>query len=128
MASQDRVRASIQRDSDQEDSYRPQSQASANPRTRHSYADLKAILGFSNRYTFDDVSSILVRHIELHGDLNGTQFANLFKRQFPEITKYSNFSAEGRRLLDDALDCLFNLMDTDKDGFVDEEELVSGVR
>jgi len=55
-------------------------------------------------------------------------FANLFKRQFPEITKYSNFSHEGQQLLDDALQCLFNLMDTDRDGFVDEEELVSGIR
>ena len=31
-------------------------------------------------------------------------------------------------MLDDALDCLFNLMDGDRDGFVDEEELVSGIR
>lgn len=89
---------------------------------------MKAILGFSARYTFDDVSQLLVRHIQLHGDLNASQFAALFKRQFPEITKYSNFSAEGQRLLDDALDCLFNLMDTDRDGFVDEEELVTGIR
>ena len=35
---------------------------------------------------------------------------------------------EGQRLLDDALDCLFNLMDGDRDGLVDEEELVSGIR
>ena len=52
----------------------------------------------------------------------------MFKRQFPEICKYANFSPEGQHLLDDALDCLFNLMDTDRDGFVDEEELVSGIR
>ena len=95
---------------------------------RRSYADLKGILGFSNRYTFEDVSSLLVRHIQLHGDLNSQQFCNLFKRQFPEINKYSNFSSEGSRLLDDALDCLFNLMDCDRDGFVDEEELVTGIR
>ena len=95
---------------------------------KRSYADLKQILGFSNRYTFDDVSALLVRHIQLHGDLNASQFATLFKRQFPEITKYSNFSPEGQRLLDDALDCLFNLMDGDRDGYVDEEELVTGIR
>ena len=69
-----------------------------------------------------------MRHIQLHGDLNSQQFAALFKRQFPEITKYSNFSAEGQHLVDDSLDCLFNLMDEDRDGYVDEEELVSGVR
>ena len=64
----------------------------------------------------------------MHGDLNALQFANLFKKQFPEITKYSSFSSEGQRLLDDALDCLFNLMDGDRDGYVDEEELVTGIR
>jgi len=37
---------------------------------KRSYEDLKQILGFSNRYTFDDVSTLLVRHIQLHGDLN----------------------------------------------------------
>ena len=52
----------------------------------------------------------------------------MFKRQFPEITKYANFSSEGQKLTDDALECLFNLMDADRDGFVDEEELVSGLR
>ena len=31
-------------------------------------------------------------------------------------------------MLDDALDCLFNLMDGDRDGYVDEEELVTGIR
>ena len=71
---------------------------------------------------------MLVRHIQLHGDLNITQFGNLFKRQFPEICKYANFSTEGQHLLDDSLDCLFNLMDSDRDGFVDEEELVTGIR
>lgn len=69
-----------------------------------------------------------MKHIQLHGDLNAQQFANLFKRQFPEISKYASFSTEGQRLLDDALDCLFNTMDVDRDGLVDEEELVSGIR
>ena len=31
-------------------------------------------------------------------------------------------------MLEDSLDCLFNLMDSDRDGFVDEEELVTGIR
>lgn len=60
VASQDRVRASIQRDNDTvttEVNERP----SIAP--RRSYEDLKQILGFSNRYTFDDVSTLLVRHI-----------------------------------------------------------------
>lgn len=125
VASQDRVRASLQRENDTihtDFNDRP----TAAP--RRSFDDLKQILGFSNRYTFDDVSTLLVRHIQLHGDLNNHQFGNLFKRQFPEITKYANFSAEGQRLLEDALDCLFNLMDVDRDGYVDEEELVSGIR
>lgn len=30
---------------------------------QRSYEDLKQILGFSNRYTFDDVSNLLVRQI-----------------------------------------------------------------
>ena len=60
VASQDHVRASIQRDNDTvttEVNERP----SIAP--RRSYEDLKQILGFSNRYTFDDVSTLLVRHI-----------------------------------------------------------------
>lgn len=127
VASQDRVRASMQRESGTslQTDFEPERQSNV---PRRSYADLKGILGFSNRYTFEDVSSLLVRHIQLHGDLNSQQFCNLFKRQFPEINKYSNFSSEGSRLLDDALDCLFNLMDCDRDGFVDEEELVTGIR
>ena len=127
VASQDRVRASMQRESvtSLQTDFEPERQSNV---PRRSYADLKGILGFSNRYTFEDVSSLLVRHIQLHGDLNSQQFCNLFKRQFPEINKYSNFSSEGSRLLDDALDCLFNLMDCDRDGFVDEEELVTGIR
>ena len=31
-------------------------------------------------------------------------------------------------MLEESLDCLFNLMDADRDGFVDEEELVTGLR
>jgi len=30
---------------------------------KRSYADLKGIMGFSNRYTFSDVSNLLVRHL-----------------------------------------------------------------
>ena len=30
--------------------------------------------------------------------------------------------------MDESLECLFNLMDVDRDGLVDEEELVSGIR
>ena len=52
----------------------------------------------------------------------------MFKRQFPEINKYAKFSSEGQKLTDDALECLFNLMDVDRDGYVDEEELVTGLR
>ena len=71
---------------------------------------------------------MLVRHISLHGDLNNQQFAALFKKHFAEIKKYGEFSAEGARLLEESLDTLFNLMDTERDGVVDEEEIEAGLR
>jgi len=66
VASQDRVRTSIERErgldtiqSEQND--RTKSILAKAP--KRSYEDLKQILGFSNRYTFDDVLNLLVKHI-----------------------------------------------------------------
>ena len=72
VASQDRLRGSMQRERGGETiqtDFAPIRTTGAGGQ-RRSYSDLKEILGFSNRYTFDDVSSLLVKHIQLHGDLN----------------------------------------------------------
>ena len=95
---------------------------------KRSYEDLKSILGFSNRYTYEDVADQMTKTITMHGDLNLTNFKNLFVRQFPEINKYAQFSKEGANLLDEALECLFNLMDEDRDGYVDQDELMAGLK
>ena len=70
----------------------------------------------------------MCRHIGLHGDLNSNQFAALIKKHCPEIKKYGEFSAQGARLLEESLDNLFNLMDTERDGVVDQEEMEDGLR
>ena len=70
----------------------------------------------------------MCRHIGLHGDLNSNQFAALIKKHCPEIKKYGEFSAQGARLLEESLDNLFNLMDTERDGIVDQEEMEDGLR
>ena len=95
---------------------------------KRSYEDLKNILGFSNRYTYEDVADQMMRNISLHGDLNLNNYKTLFIRQFPEINKYAQFSQEGKNLLDEALECLFNLMDTDRDGYVDQQEMLTGLK
>ena len=59
---------------------------------KRSYEDLKNILGFSNRYTYEDVSDQMMKSINLHGDLNLKNYKALFIRQFPEINKYAQFS------------------------------------
>ena len=59
---------------------------------RKSYEDLKNILGFSNRYTYEDVVNQVTKTVNMYGDLNLTNFKSLFIRQFPEINKYAQFS------------------------------------
>ena len=45
-----------------------------------SYADLKNILGFSNRYTYEDVAEQVFRTVNMHGDLNLNAYKGLFIR------------------------------------------------
>ena len=48
-------------------------------------------------------------------------------KTFPEISKVSTASKDGKYLIEESMNCLFNLMDPDKDGFVDSLELGIGL-
>lgn len=69
----------------------------------------------------------MLRQMEISGDLTLNSFRQLFMKTFPEISKVATASKEGKYLIEDSMGCLFNLMDTDKDGFVDSLELGLGL-
>ena len=48
-------------------------------------------------------------------------------KTFPEISKVSTASKDSKYLIEESMNCLFNLMDPDKDGFVDSLELGIGL-
>jgi Ca2+-binding EF-hand superfamily protein len=48
-------------------------------------------------------------------------------KTFPEISKVLTASKDGKYFIENSMNCLFNLMDSDKDGFVDSLELGIGL-
>ncbi len=52
---------------------------------------------------------------------------NFFMKTFPEISKVATASKDGKCLIEESINCLFNLSDPDKDGFVDSLELGIGL-
>ena len=46
---------------------------------------------------------------------------------FPEIQDVQNFSREGKTLIDDAINCLFNAFDTDQTGRITFKKLNAGL-
>ena len=90
VASQKRLMDSIEREEQMRQSAGSKRGNSFGP--KRSYEDLKNILGFSNRYTYEDVCDKILQQINLHGDLNLNSFKSLFIRQFPEINKYAKVS------------------------------------
>ena len=92
------------------------------------YEDVKQVFAFRDRYTAQEVFGVMRPQVELHGDLTLPKFRSLMQRQFPQLTKMINFSDEGKRVTTDALDLFFNLMDTDRDGYVDVDDLEVGLK
>lgn len=60
---------------------------------------------------------------EKSSDFSLIQFKTLFCKYFPEINKVADFER-----LDQTLECLFMLMDEDRDGWVDIDEFERGLK
>ncbi len=46
---------------------------------------------------------------------------------FPEIDRVRNFSEEGNKLIDDALNCLYNAFNNDNKGYLSYKKLCEGL-
>ncbi len=97
----------------------------ANARTN--FDELRKILGINDGYNYEEVSEFMLKQMEISGDLTPNSFRQLFMKTFPEISKVATASKDGKYLIEESMNCLFNLMDPDKDGFVDSLELGIGL-
>jgi hypothetical protein len=97
----------------------------ANARTN--FDELRKILGINDGYNYEEVSEFMLKQMEISGDLTPNSFRQLFMKTFPEISKVATGSKDGKYLIEESMNCLFNLMDPDKDGFVDSLELGIGL-
>ncbi len=84
-------------------------------------------MGIDDGYNYEEVSEFMLKQMEISGDLTPNTFRQLFMKTFPEISKVSTASKDGKYLIEESMNCLFNLMDPDKDGFVDSLELGIGL-
>lgn len=65
--------------------------------------------------------------VEDNQSLTRPAFATVIHSIFPEIQRVQKFSREGKILIDDALNCLFNAFDSDRSGRITYRKLCSGL-
>jgi Ca2+-binding EF-hand superfamily protein len=65
--------------------------------------------------------------MEIHSQLNQTTFRQMLIKTFPEIARVIT-AKDGRKHVDECMVDLFQLMDADKDGFVDQVEMGVGLK
>ena len=94
---------------------------------RKNFDELRKLLGINDGYNYEEVSEFMLKQMEISGDLTPNTFRQLFMKTFPEISKVSTASKDSKYLIEESMNCLFNLMDPDKDGFVDSLELGIGL-
>jgi hypothetical protein len=54
-------------------------------------------------------------------------FATVIHQVYPEISRVQRFSREGKILIDDALNCLFNAFDIDRSGKLSYKKFSQGL-
>jgi Ca2+-binding EF-hand superfamily protein len=65
--------------------------------------------------------------MEQSQQLTRANFATVIHQIFPEIQRVQKFSREGKILIDDALNCLFNAFDLDRSGRISYKKLCTGL-
>lgn len=92
------------------------------------FQELRQNLGIRDGYNFEEISDYFLRQMEIHGQLTAVTFKQMFIKTFPETAKVITATKDGKSKVEETISSLFHLMDEDKDGLIDQNEMASGLR